>query len=93
MSQKSALLAEPVEICKFWKNRQRRIAIVVALREFEGHALIDCREYFTDKAGCMRPSTKSLSMVVRRLPELSRALRLALEKARALNLLPDGSDE
>jgi hypothetical protein len=27
------------------------------------------------------------------LPELSRALRLALEKARALDLLPEGGDE
>jgi hypothetical protein len=41
----------------------------------------------------MRPSTKDLSMMVRRLPELSRAVRLALEKARSLDLLPEGSDE
>jgi hypothetical protein len=93
MSQKPVPLAEPIEIAKMWKNRQRQIAIVVSLSSYEGHNLINVREYFTDKAGCMRPSTKGLSMVVRRLPELSRALCRALEKARALDLLPDGSDE
>lgn len=93
MSARSISLDEPVEIAKFWKNRQRQIAIVVSLSSYEGHNLINIREYFTDKAGCMRPSTKGLSAVVRRLPELSRALCLALEKARALDLLPDGSDE
>jgi hypothetical protein len=87
------ILDAPIEIAKFWRNRQRQIAIVISLREYEGQALIDCREYFTDKAGCMRPSTKGLAMSVRRLPEFSRALRFALEKARGLDLLPEGGDE
>jgi hypothetical protein len=93
MSQKPAPLTEPIEIAKMWKNRQRQVAIVVSLSSYEGHNLINIREYFTDQAGCMRPSTKGLSAVVRRLPELSRALRLALEKARQLDLLPAEGDE
>jgi hypothetical protein len=93
MTAKPPPLAEPIEIAKMWKNRQRQIAIVVSLSSYEGHNLINIREYFTDKEGCMRPSTKGLSAVVRRLPELSRALRLALEKARALDLLPEGGEE
>jgi hypothetical protein len=93
MSARRPTPDNPIEIAKFWRNRQRQISIVVALREYEGQTLIDCREYFTDKAGCMRPSTKGLAMSIRRLPELSRALRLALEKARALDLLPEGGDE
>jgi hypothetical protein len=92
MTAKPPLLAEPIEF-RLWKNRQRNIAIVVSLSSFEGHNLVSIREYFTDQAGCMRPSTKGLSMMVRRLPELSRAVRLALEKARSLDLLPEGSDE
>lgn len=93
MSAKPPPLAEPIEIAKLWKNRQRQIAIVVSLSSYEGHNLINIREYFTDRAGCMRPSTKGLSAVVRRLPELSKALSRALQKARELNLLPEGSDE
>ena len=89
-----AALAEPIEIAKFWKSpRQKKIAIVVSLRHCEGHNLVDVREYFTDQAGCMKPSTRGLSMVVRRLPEFSKALRKALELARTLDLLPnDGSE-
>jgi hypothetical protein len=100
MQQKTApdkpagrILDAPIEVSKMWKNRQRQIAIVVSLSSYEGHNLINIREYFTDKAGCMRPTTKGVSMVVRRLPELSRALRSALEKARGLDLLPEGTDE
>jgi hypothetical protein len=88
MSQRPTL-PEPIEIAKFWKNRQNKIAIVVSLRHYEGHNLVDVREHFTDQAGCMRPTTKGLAMVVRRLPEFSNAIRRALEKARELDLLPD----
>jgi Transcriptional Coactivator p15 (PC4) len=92
MTAKPPPLAEPIE-WKLWKNRQRQIAIVVSLSSYEGQNLVSIREYFTDQAGCMRPSTKGLSMVVRRLPELSRAVRLALEKARSLDLLPEDGGE
>ena len=89
-----ATLTETIEIAKFWKSpRERKIAIVVSLRHYEGHNLIDVREYFTDQAGCMRPSTRGMAMVVRRLPEFSKALRKALERARELGLLPDDGGE
>jgi hypothetical protein len=84
-----AALTEAIEIAKFWKNRQNKIAIVVSLRHYEGHSLVDVREHFTDQAGCMKPSTRGLAMVVRRLPEFSRAMRRALDRARELDLLPD----
>ena len=80
-------LPEPIEIAKWWKSRRRDIAIMVSLRHYEGHNLIDVREYFTDQAGCMKPSKRGLAMAVRNLPELSRTLRLALEKAKSLGLL------
>jgi hypothetical protein len=89
MTQKPAPLAEPIEISKFWKNRRRDTAIVVSLNSYEGHNLVNLREHFVGSDGCMRPTTKGLSMVVRRLPELSRAIRHALERARELDLLPE----
>jgi len=92
MSTKPAPLSEPIEIAKFWKSRDRRIAIVAALKSIEDQNVIDLREFYTDAHGCMRPSTRGLTMVVRRLPELSRALRRALEHARALKLLPEGDE-
>jgi Transcriptional Coactivator p15 (PC4) len=89
MSAQPPPLAEPIEIAKFWKNRHRRIAIVVSLSSYEQTNIVNVREYLTDTDGCMRPTTKGLAMGVRRLPELSRALRSALEKARELGLLVD----
>jgi hypothetical protein len=93
MSTKPAPLTEPVEIGKFWKNRRRDTAIVVSLSAYEGHNLVNVREYFVGSDGCMRPSTKGLALIVRRLPELSNVIRKALEKARELDLLPEEGGE
>jgi hypothetical protein len=90
MSRIAKPLTETIEVAKFWKGRQNKIAIVVSLRHYEGHNLVDVREYFTDQAGCMKPSTRGLAMVVLRLPELAAAITKALTKARELGLLDDG---
>jgi hypothetical protein len=92
MTQKPAPLAEPIE-WKLWKNRRRNTAIVVSLSAYEETNIINVREHFVGTDGIMRPTTKGVAMSVRRLPELSRAVRAALEKARALNLLPEDGSE
>jgi len=51
MSRTPAPLKEPVEIAKWWKSRRRDIALVVTLRHYEGHNLVDVREHYTDQAG------------------------------------------
>jgi hypothetical protein len=89
MSAKPPPLAGPIEIGKFWKNRRRDTAIVVSLSAYEETNIINVREHFVGADGCMRPTTRGIAMSVRRLPELSKALRRALEKARDLNLLPE----
>jgi Transcriptional Coactivator p15 (PC4) len=77
MSAKPPPLAEPIEVAKFWKTRRRDIAIVITLSEYESINIVNVREYFTDQAGCMKPSTRGLAMSVRRLPEFSNATRTA----------------
>jgi hypothetical protein len=89
MTTKPAPLTESIEIAKWWKSRRRDIAIVVSLSSYEGVNLVNVRENFVGSDGCMRPTTKGLAMVVRRLPEFSNAIRKALEKARELDLLPE----
>jgi hypothetical protein len=86
-----AALSEPVEIAKFWRNR-RGEAVVVHLREFEGRAIVDARVNFTDGEGRLRPTKKGLSLAVRRLPELARALTKAEVTARRLGLLGTDGD-
>jgi hypothetical protein len=93
MSAKPLPLTETIEIAKWWKSRRRDIAVVVSLSSYEGHNLVNVREHFIGSDGCMRPTTKGLAMVVRRLPEFSNAIRKALEKARELDLLPDDGSE
>jgi len=92
MTAKPPPLAGPIE-WKLWKNRKRDSAIVVSLSAYEETNIVNVREHFIGSDGIMRPTTKGIAMSVRRLPELSRAVRLALEKARALNLLPEDGDE
>jgi hypothetical protein len=93
MTAKPPPLPEPIEICKISKNRRRDKAIVVSLSAYEETNIVNVREYFVGSDGIMRPTTKGIAMSVRRLPELSRAIRMALEKARSLNLLPEGDGE
>jgi hypothetical protein len=89
MSAKPPPIAAPIEIAKWFKTRRHDIVTAVSLSSHEGVNIVNVREYLIGSDGCMRPTTKGIAMSVRRLPELSRALRLALEKARALDLLPD----
>jgi hypothetical protein len=95
MSQKPAPLAAPIEIGKFWKSRRRDVAIVVSLSAYEGHNLVNVREHFIGTDGCMRPTTRGLAMVVRRLPDLARAINKAHLRARELGLIraDDGAGE
>jgi Transcriptional Coactivator p15 (PC4) len=93
MTAKPPPLPEPIEICKFWKNRRRDKAIVVSLSAYEETNIVNVREHFVGSDGIMRPTTKGIATSVRRLPELSNALRKALERARALNLLPEDGSE
>jgi transcriptional coactivator p15 (PC4) len=85
MSPARVTLSEPVEVAKFWKNR-RHDAIVVSLSTYEGKNLIDVRMHAM-KQGRLVPTPKGLAMVVRRLPDLAKAVAKALAKAQELGLL------
>lgn len=84
---KASPLAETLTISKMWKNRRRSESVHVTLSEYEGHSLINVRVYATGTDGIDRPTTKGVSMSVRKLPELAAGLAKALERARALGLL------
>ncbi len=79
-------LTEPVKIAEFWKNR-RGESVRVSLSTFEGHNLVDVRQFFTDGAGQMQATRKGIAMSVYRLPELAAAIGKAIAKARELGLI------
>jgi hypothetical protein len=78
-------LPEPVTVSRFWKNRQHD-AIVTTLGTFEGHNIIDVRTHCMSQ-GKLVPTTRGISIVVLRLPDLHKAITKALAKARELGLL------
>ncbi|MET4319313.1 transcriptional coactivator p15/PC4 family protein [Bradyrhizobium sp. RT5a] len=92
MKEKPAPLAEPVVIAKFWKNRARNESLHVGFNSYEGHNLINVRIHTTGTDGIDRPTPKGISMSVRKLPELARALVKAEAEARRMGLL-DGDSE
>ncbi|SIO54843.1 Transcriptional Coactivator p15 (PC4) [Bradyrhizobium erythrophlei] len=87
------ILSEPITVARFWRNRRRDEMIAVRLKEYKGHPLVDVRTYFTDRNGCMQPTTKGIVLGVSRLPELASAIVKAEAKARSLGLLIGSSDE
>ena len=93
MTEKPSPLAEPLEICKFWKSaRNRKQSIVVAIKHYEGHTFLDCRLFGTNAEGQSVPTAKGVTISMARLPEFSAAITKALAKARALGLLDDESE-
>jgi hypothetical protein len=84
---KPPALEAPVEISKFWKNRRRNESVHVSLSEYEGQCLINVRVYCTGADGIDRPTTKGVSMGIRKLPELAGALVKAEARARELGLI------
>jgi hypothetical protein len=78
------------EVDKFWRDRSGR-AIVVRLTEYNGHALVDLRTFFTADDGTLRPA-KGLACSVRLLPQLLRAVEKARTKAIELGLIDPEAD-
>jgi hypothetical protein len=67
----------------------------VELGEHKGHLLISVRLWETGSDGIDRPSVRGVSLGIRKLPELARALAKAESRARELGLLEaqDGARE
>jgi Transcriptional Coactivator p15 (PC4) len=79
-------LPEPIEAAKFFCNR-RSEAVIVALREYEGVIIVDARRHYTAADGTFKPTKKGLAIVVRRLPDLARAINKAHKIAVELGLI------
>jgi hypothetical protein len=92
MSRNRPTLSAPIEVSRFWKNRRRADAVHITLSTYQDANIIDCRIYYTNTQGQMRPSNKGLAMGVAKLPELYDGIGKALAKARELGLI-DGDGE
>jgi hypothetical protein len=82
------LTTHPIIAAKFWRNR-RGEAVFVTLKALEGRPIADVRVHYTDREGKLRPTGKGVAVVMSRLPDLAKAINKAVERAKALGLLPE----
>jgi hypothetical protein len=85
------ILAQPITIAKFWRNRHRRETVVLRLREYEGSPLVDLRIFDTGNDGISRPTKHGVSLSVKRLPALADAFASAYREAVRQGLLGGSS--
>jgi hypothetical protein len=71
-----------------WR-RSSRETLPVRLDTYNGQVIVDCRSWYRDANGELRPGTSGLTLAVRHLPELADAVSAALAHARNTDLLAD----
>lgn len=92
-----AKLAVPLDgdgiaVASFWKSpRNRREAIQVSLRSYEGHPYADFRVYAVNGAGRMVPTPRGIAVGLKTLPRFCEAAGDALRKATQLGLTAGSS--
>jgi|1186.fasta_scaffold431083_2 hypothetical protein len=79
-------------IARFWKSaRNRREAITLTLKSYEGHPYLDCRLFAATDEGRSLPTTKGVTVGIKQLPEFLRAVDKAYTRARDLGLIEGSS--
>jgi hypothetical protein len=80
----------PIVIAQWPRNA--RDTVLVRIDQFNGTMVVDIREWWTSPTGELRPGPKGITMSVRHLPSLARALAKADATARQLGLLTEADD-
>jgi hypothetical protein len=81
-----------IHVAALWKSpRNRREAIQVSLRSYEGHPYVDARIFAMDASGRMRPTQRGIAVGVKTLPLFAKPVGDALRKATQLGLITAGS--
>jgi hypothetical protein len=81
----------PIVIAEWPRNK--REVIRLSLDEYQGCKTIDCRVWWHDGDGVLKPGKYGLTLAVKHLPALANAVAKALDAARALGLLSDGGEQ
>jgi hypothetical protein len=81
----------PVIVAEWPRNRRETIR--VSLDEYQGRTTIDCRAWWHDGDGELKPGKAGLTLAVKHLPALAEAIGRALVRAQDLGLLNDGGEQ
>jgi hypothetical protein len=92
MSNRRPTLAVPVE-WRLWKTRRRDIAVVGSLSTYQETNIFGLREHAIGSDGITRPTSRGISMAVKRLPEIADTINKMLVKAIELGLIDDEAGE
>lgn len=90
-SEALAAVALPHVVSEWQKNGRELVRIT--LSEYQGRVIIDCRQWYLDKSGELKPSPKGLSLAIAHLPALASGLAAALDLARKNGKLPESGDK
>jgi hypothetical protein len=80
--------AFPIVVAEW--SRNKRDVIRVTLDEYNGRKIVNCRTWWRNDDGDLRPGKSGLALSVRHLPALAGALAAALARARELGLIEEG---
>ena len=67
--------------------RNARETVRVRLDRYNGHVVVDCRCWWSDATGELKPGRSGLTLAVRHLPALADALAATLKRAQDTGLL------
>jgi hypothetical protein len=67
--------------------RNERETVRVRLDRYNGHVVVDCRCWWSDASGELKPGRGGLTLAVRHLPALADAVAAALTQAQVHGLL------
>ena len=80
--------ALPIVVAE-WPKKSRE-TLRPQISEYKGQRVIDCRAWYADSAGTKKPERGGLTVSVRHLPQLAKALCDALNAAKARGMLESG---
>lgn len=78
----------PHTVAEWQKNTRETIR--VTLSQYQGRAIIDCRQWYSGNDGELKPSPKGLSLAVSHLPALADAIGKAMDLARKHGFVEGG---
>jgi hypothetical protein len=90
-NNEAVVSSQPVIIAQWRRNSRERVR--VTLDEYQGHRTIDVRTWFQSDHGELKPTRTGITIGIKHLPRLARALADALAKARELGLVIEVDDE
>lgn len=78
--------ALPVVVNQFFSNRRGEF-VRTTIDRFEGVTVADLRKFYSGGDGISRPTRKGITVAIKHLPELAKAVNQAVAKARELGLI------